>query len=271
MSNQKQRVIIGLAVSISVILLAAVVMLAIKDRQPAEQIQTTTHHQYEHPTPEPQHPASEQASTLQKDDETGPQLPAESGGGEPVKTNAEPLATDEPTQIDIEPVIRPKKSLNDIIRAARRWGPINQSWFGRAAPDFTLTDIAGKEHKLSDYQGKDVLLTFWATWCPPCLVEIPELITLRKTVSEDELAILAVSYITAMPRETPEIVKEFSEQNKLNYTVFSADARTMPAPFSTIRNIPSTFFIDSEGKIKLVTTGMLLLHEIKDILQAEWP
>ena len=176
----------------------------------------------------------------------------------------EPLA-ESTRQLD-----QPKMRLNDVIKAATTWQPAFTSWFGKSAPDFTLTDITGKQHKLSDYRGKSVLIVFWATWCGPCLMEIPHLIALRNTISEDELAILAISYIT--PRETAKMVKNFAERNKkINYTVFSSDIRTVTTPFNAITSIPCSFFIDTEGKIKLATVGTLSLGSIKAILQAEWP
>jgi peroxiredoxin len=167
------------------------------------------------------------------------------------------------------PKADPKTSLKDIIRAARTWGPAYTDWFGKKAPDFTLADINGKQHKLSDYRGKDVLVNFWATWCGPCKMELPHLIALRNQVSEDKLAMLAISYKSAYPPETAEKVKKFAELNKINYTVFSTDPSALPPPFNRITGIPCSFFIDPEGKIKLATEGLLSLGEIKAILQAE--
>ena len=175
--------------------------------------------------------------------------------------------TGESEKPDTEITTTPKMSLNDVIKAARTWGPAYKSWHGKMTPDFTLTDIAGKQHKLSDYRGKDVLLVFWATWCPPCRIEIPHLIELRKTIGEDKLAILAIS------NEKPDLVKGFVAKQKINYTVL-LDKGNMPEPFGVMRiyrttGIPGGFFIDPEGKIKLATSGLIPLDETKAILQAE--
>jgi len=218
-------------------MLATAVFLAGCKKKPAEP-PSTEHHQHEDIPNEP--PVVTAVNTV-----------------EPAKTDAKPKPT---TRV----------SLNDVIQSARMWGPAYTSWYGRHAPDFTLTDIAGKKHKLSDYRGKNVMITLWATWCQPCIIELPHLIALRNTVSEDELAVLAISYITLMPRETTEMVKKFVKENeRINYPVFSTDPRAMPAPFGTVNSIPCSFFIDPEGKIKLATQGVLTLGYMKAILRAE--
>ena len=188
------------------------------------------------------------------------------------KRPAEPTRTEqhqhEPAQS--EPVSKPapygpvataKVSLSDIIRAARTWRPAYTHWYGKPAPDFTLADLAGKEHKLSDYRGKNVLLVFWATWCGPCRREIPGLIELRKTVGEDKLAMLAIS------NEELDLVTKFVPEAKINYTVLT-DPGALPGPYNTINSIPCSFFINPEGKIKLATSGLISSGEIKAILQA---
>lgn len=155
-----------------------------------------------------------------------------------------------------------KSTLNDIIRTATGWGPIHQSWYGKHAPDFTLTDITGKKHKLSDYRGKDVMIIFWATWCPPCRMEIPHLIELRETTGQDKLAMLAIT------NENQERVKDFVDRNRMNYTVL-LDTGRLPRPYNKINAIPASFFIDPQGRIKLATEGMMSLPHIQAILKAE--
>jgi peroxiredoxin len=166
------------------------------------------------------------------------------------------------THVDRTPLAAEKLTLQDIIEAARTWRASFQSWYGQPAPDFALTDLAGKEHKLSDFKGRNVLIVFWATWCGPCRIEIPHLIELRNTVSEGELAMLAIS------NEDPDLVRNFVAQAKINYTVL-IDRGGLPAPYNAVNAIPSGFFIDRQGRIKLATTGLVSLEEIKAILNAE--
>jgi len=162
---------------------------------------------------------------------------------------------------DLYDVNQPKVSLNDVIKAARTWRPVHKSWYGKPAPNFTLTDITGKQHKLSDYRGKSVLIILWATWCSPCIIEVPHLIALRNLIGKDKLAMLAIS------NEDPARVSNFAADRKINYTVLS-DTGNMPAPYNEVRSIPFSFFIDSEGKIKLATQGLISLGEIMAILRA---
>ncbi len=167
------------------------------------------------------------------------------------------------TNTEAEPVSGKNPGPQDIVRLRRTWGPILASWYGENAPDFTLTDINGKEHKLSDYRGRNVLLTFWATWCMPCIAEIPSLMALRNMTSEDKLVILAVS------NEPEERVKRFAQIQQLNYTVFSHDTLLMGRPYNQTMGIPTSFFINPQGKIKIITEGTLPFNDIRAILKTE--
>jgi len=158
----------------------------------------------------------------------------------------------------------PKTSLQNIISEAKTWGPAPafEQWRGKIAPDFTLTDTEGNVHKLSNDRGKNVLVVFWATSAGSSKLEVPGLIELRKAVGPDKLAILAIS------REDPSLLKSFATQNQVNYTVLSTAGATLPSPYADVQNVPSAFFIDPEGKIKLATMGMLPQADIQKILDA---
>lgn len=155
------------------------------------------------------------------------------------------------------------ENLEEIFKSAKSWGPVFEPWFGKEAPDFSVTDINGQKHSLSSYLGKNVLVVFWATWCPPCRKEIPNLIELRKKISEDELAIIAIS------NEQPELVKNFVAEKGINYTVATVGSSVLPSPFADVSSIPTTFFIDHEGRIKLAAVGVVELNETMAILRAE--
>ena len=156
------------------------------------------------------------------------------------------------------------KSIEEIISARRTWKPVWTEWYGQAAPELDLRDIFGKTHKLSDYRGKNVIVILWATWCAPCLVEVPHLIELRNRISEDELAMLAIS------NEDETMLQRFAQFKGLNYTVITArGSRPLPAPFALVRGIPAGFVIDKEGKIKLATEGLVSLTELVQILRAK--
>ncbi len=155
------------------------------------------------------------------------------------------------------------KNLQNIVDSAKTWDVAFTSWFGKSAPDFTVKDINGKSHKLSDYRGKNVLVVFWATWCPPCNQEIPHLIELRNTFGEDELAILAIS------TEDSGLVKSFAESKQINYTVVSLDDSILPQPFASVTSIPTSFYIDRNGAVKLATEGLVSFEDAKAIIQTE--
>jgi peroxiredoxin len=154
-------------------------------------------------------------------------------------------------------------SLDDIVKSRKTWNAAFTTWLGKAAPDLAVKDIEGTEHRLSDYYGRDVLVVFWATWCPACNMEIPHLIELRKMLGEDKLMILAIS------NETAEHLEQFVAAKGINYAVVPLGSSALPGPFSNVTSIPTTFFIDRNGTIKLAAEGLVSLEEAKAILQAE--
>ena len=154
-------------------------------------------------------------------------------------------------------------SLDSVIEARETWDVAFPAWSGKAAPDFTVTDVDGIEHRLSDYRGRDVLVVFWATWCPACNVEIPHLVELRRQFEQDELAILAMS------NEAAPHLKNFADGKGINYSVASLGSSVLPEPYAGVRSIPTSFFIDKHGIIKLGAVGLVSLEDSRAILRAE--
>jgi thiol-disulfide isomerase/thioredoxin len=162
----------------------------------------------------------------------------------------------------------PKLTLNEIIKQSKTWDPAYTKWYGKESPDFTVIDLNGKTHTLSKYKGKNVMLIFWATWCPPCLAEIPHLIELRKEIGEDKLVILGISYVDQ--RNPPDAIKTLVQKNPvINYPIAATNQAIMPKPYNLINILPTSFFIDPQGKIKLAAEGLVPLPQSKAILEAE--
>jgi len=168
-----------------------------------------------------------------------------------------------PIQAAVSLFREPRASIQSIVKAANdRWSPAYETWWGRPAPDFTLTDIAGQTHKLSDYRGKDVVVVFWATWYGTCKKEIPQWKDLRSAYPPDKLAILAIS------NEPPALVKKAAEEQGINYTVLTSSG-DLPAPFDKVETVPSSFFIDPDGNFKVAVNGMVSAADAKAIVQAQ--
>jgi peroxiredoxin len=154
----------------------------------------------------------------------------------------------------------PDNNPEHFAKSHGQWEEAFTSSFGKEAPDFTIEDINGKTLRLSDYRGRNVMVVFWATWCPPCNLEVPHLIDLRKTFAKDKLAILAIS------NEGPERLKSFVESKDINYTVASLGGKSLPEPFANVTAIPTTFFISPDGKIKFAAMGVMSPTDAKAIM-----
>ena len=134
---------------------------------------------------------------------------------------------------------------------------------GMQAPDFTLTNMNGEEVSLSDYQGQRVFLNFWASWCPPCKKEMPDMQKLHEKYG-DELKILAVNI-----GESKSATASFMMKNKLNFTVL-LDKNKSTAQNYLVRGIPTSDFLDENGEITEKVVGavsyekMLELNNIED-------
>lgn len=111
------------------------------------------------------------------------------------------------------------------------------------APAFILQDLSGKVVRLQDFRGKVVLLNVWATWCPPCVEEMPTLELLWQRLSHRDFVLLAVSQDEATKK-----VKPWIEQRKFTFPVL-LDPRGMVANGYGVSGFPETFVVDRQGRI----------------------
>jgi len=122
---------------------------------------------------------------------------------------------------------------------------------GYPAPDFTLIDLDGNAVHLKDFRGKVVFLNFWATWCPPCRIEMPEMEELYQEYKDKDVAIIGVDL-----RESESSVKSFVEENGYSWT-FVIDSTGEVARDYMVTLIPSSFFIDGDGIIRALQVGAM--------------
>ena len=126
-------------------------------------------------------------------------------------------------------------------------------------PDLALKDIHGRSFKLSDFKGKVVLLNFWATWCPPCRKEIPQLIKLQREYRKAGLQIIGITY----PPEKLSAVRAFARRSQTNYPLVLGSERTKSS-FTSSDVLPVSVVIDRVGNVREVIEGILLPEEIDE-------
>jgi cytochrome c biogenesis protein CcmG, thiol:disulfide interchange protein DsbE len=115
---------------------------------------------------------------------------------------------------------------------------------GHSAANFSRPDVTHRKIVLSSYRGKVVLLNFWATWCGPCLTEMPTFAEWQKQYGSGNFQVIGIS----MDDTTPEVIATVSRL-KLNYPVLMGD-EYVGAAYGGILGLPVTFLIDREGKIR---------------------
>lgn len=128
----------------------------------------------------------------------------------------------------------------------------------QVAPDFTLTNLAGEQVSLSDYRGKYVVLNFWATWCPPCRKEIPDLNAFYEE-NKDDFVVLAVDL-----GESKQKVQQFISYGGYTFPVLLDKDRKIGSRYN-VSVIPTSYFIGPQGKIKYIKKGAVSKAELNEI------
>ena len=122
---------------------------------------------------------------------------------------------------------------------------------GNIAPDFELETLDGETVKLSDYRGEPVMLNFWATWCPPCRSEMPDM---QRFYQDTDMNILAINLTDT--EANVEDVDQFIEEYDLTFTI-PLDQGNIVGDRYQIRPIPTTYMLDSNGIIQFNVFGPL--------------
>jgi thiol-disulfide isomerase/thioredoxin len=139
-----------------------------------------------------------------------------------------------------------------------------------AATGFEFNDMQGKPQRLADYKGKWVLVNFWATWCPPCLEEIPDLVDMYNSHRTDDKADKSVhiSVIGVAMNSTPDSVKAFAKQMEISYPiVLGSDA--IAAQIGRIDALPTSYLYDPSGKLVTFQVGMITREAIENYIRSK--
>jgi thiol-disulfide isomerase/thioredoxin len=133
--------------------------------------------------------------------------------------------------------------------------PVSE-WQGRPAPELVVSTIEGRSVRLQDLKGRRVIVDFWATWCPPCVKEVPHLQQLSEEFSDDELIVIGVS------NEDVATVRTFANSHGISYPL--GQPVNLATPFSDVTVLPTTVFIDRDGMIESVLHGYHSYDELRE-------
>jgi thiol-disulfide isomerase/thioredoxin len=140
---------------------------------------------------------------------------------------------------------------------------------GKAAPNFTLTDLKGNRVSLSSYRGKAVQLNFWATWCAPCKIETPWLIELEKQYGPRGFEVLGVSFDDLNKDDPKELAKDKAEIVRgaallhIPYPVL-IDGDSIGKAYGDVDVFPTSFFVDRKGTIVAASVGLTSKDELEN-------
>ncbi|UOY93232.1 redoxin domain-containing protein [Ectobacillus sp. JY-23] len=119
---------------------------------------------------------------------------------------------------------------------------------GKPAPDFELQALDGSKVKLSALKGKKVILNFWATWCPPCKEEMPDM-QKYYTAHQNDVVIVAVNYTVSERANGQEKVRTFASENGLTFPILLDTQSTVSNTYKVI-SLPTSYFVDEKGIVR---------------------
>ncbi len=132
-----------------------------------------------------------------------------------------------------------------------------------AQDNFSLTDTTGKQHFLADYKDKWLIVNYWATWCPPCLEEIPDLVNLYDARKDKDLMILGV----AMEYKNAQEVSEFVDNMLISYPIVLGDTPQNKS-IGKVEALPTTFIFNPQGTLVKTKRGLITRKQIEAVMRS---
>jgi thiol-disulfide isomerase/thioredoxin len=150
-----------------------------------------------------------------------------------------------------------KRTIMAILLLAVPVGVFGQTT--QPAPALRLKSIQGRVFHLGGYKGKVVLVNFWATWCPPCRTEIPDLIRWQRKYRSRGLQVVGVTY----PPQTLSEVRSYMRKVKVNYPI-ALGTKDTKLLFTQSETLPMTVVVDSKGSVRDVIEGIIFPEEFNE-------
>lgn len=141
-------------------------------------------------------------------------------------------------------------------------GLATQTASAHPAPSMSLVDLDGKTHTLEQYRGKWVVINYWATWCPPCIEELPSLALFHEAHKDSDAVVLGIN----KEEISDDDLDDFLEDFLIGYPLFK-ESPYKPTPFGQVRAMPTTVLIDPQGEIATLHEGGVTREALEDFMK----